>query len=57
MQNISKTNSQANHFGSKAVPSGSNQNSEKKAPIWQLFVQSDKEKNEASTASEILNNK
>ena len=40
----SKTNYQANYFGSKVVHTESNENSEKKAPIWQLFVQSDKEK-------------
>ena len=44
---MSKTNNLANYFGSKIVPPGSNQNSEKKAPIWQFYVQSDKEKNKA----------
>ena len=34
-------------FGSKVVPTESNQNSEKKAPIWQFFAQSNKEKNKA----------
>ena len=31
----SKTNCQANYFGSKVVPTEFNYNSEKKAPIWQ----------------------
>ena len=31
----SKTNCQANYFGSKVLPTESNYNSEKKAPIWQ----------------------
>ena len=43
----SKTNCQANYFGSKNVRTESKENSEKKAPIWQFFVQSDKEENKA----------
>ena len=44
---MSKTNDQANFFGSKVVPPGSNKNSEKKAPIWQFYEQSDKAKSKA----------
>ena len=44
---MSKTNDQANFFGSKVVPPGSNKNSKKKAPIWQFYEQSDKAKSKA----------
>ena len=40
----SKTNYQANYFGSKVVHTESNENSEKKAPIWHFFARSNKEK-------------
>ena len=36
-----------NFFGSKVVPTESNQNLERKAPIWQFFSQSNIEKNKA----------
>ena len=41
------TPSKTNYFGSKVVPTESNQISEKKGPIWQFFSQSNIEKNKA----------
>ena len=35
---VSKTNCQANYFGSKVVPTEFNYNSVKKAPIWQKTI-------------------
>ncbi len=43
MSSTTKTN----FFGSKVVPTESNQNLERKAPIWQFFSQSNIEKNKA----------
>ena len=43
MSSATKTN----FFGSKVVPTESNQNLERKAPIWQFFSQSNIEKNKA----------